>query len=268
MEARELFMLTDRNQKLFDARKYHEIRRESHSGFENSFVMKAYIYAGSLRFHVMSERDLTREQVDYSHLFLCNTMCQQCVSKAYLWYGQTEGFSTELIDRFQERGLPYRFFEYAISPADMQKTKHIIHPLIAKPYQKKMLADCIALLESAYTPELDQPGTFEEDKKRISGLFRNSDTMVFFLENILIGLYCCNQGELEYLAIKKTAQGSGHGKRIVSRMMDDMLKKSIPEIHLCTKTSNETAIHLYEKMGFYRLCENSRTEIYVNEVKS
>lgn len=84
----------------------------------------------------------------------------------------------------------------------------------------------------------------------------NIDSFYFmmFEEEKMIGFAgyqnVVGEGHIMTVAIKPERRSRGYGKILLSVMFDDMRKKGISDITLEVRESNESAIRLYEKMGF------------------
>lgn len=73
-------------------------------------------------------------------------------------------------------------------------------------------------------------------------------------ENKILGyigiLMVPEDGDITNVAVKKSEQGKGIGKLLVSEMIKRSEEFGVRNIFLEVRKSNQTAIHLYEKFGF------------------
>ncbi|HEX2361060.1 MAG TPA: GNAT family N-acetyltransferase [Jiangellaceae bacterium] len=49
------------------------------------------------------------------------------------------------------------------------------------------------------------------------------------------------------------AQGAGNGRRLITRLLDEMRSMGAPGVHLVTGTSNRRAIGFYDHLGFHTM---------------
>jgi ribosomal-protein-alanine N-acetyltransferase len=62
------------------------------------------------------------------------------------------------------------------------------------------------------------------------------------------------EGDITNVAVLPSHRKQGIGDRLVKSMIDLAKEKEISKIMLEVRSSNEAAIHLYEKYGFEFLC--------------
>ena len=138
-----------------------------------------------------------------------------------------------------------------------------------KHYSPEMLDDCIDILESAFTPFLDTPGSFISDKDRINKLFQSKDKArceVFFHEGKAVELYSHNDGCIEYVAVKKEYQNHGFESAILLKAFHSILNDSENPPYLCSGDKNIRAQKFYERAGMKKICSSVRIEISPQEV--
>lgn len=76
------------------------------------------------------------------------------------------------------------------------------------------------------------------------------------IDNKVIGVICwayipnVTYSRLEYVAVDKMYQNKGIARSLINYVINDNMKKNIEQIYLSTSYDN-TATHLYKKMGFY-----------------
>jgi len=133
-----------------------------------------------------------------------------------------------------------------------------------KPYSADMLDDCIDILESAYTPFLDTPGTFISEKDWISKSFQSKNKTrceVFYYGGKAVGLYSHNDGTIEYIAVKKEYQNRGFGSIILLKAFQSILNDSKNQPYLCSGDKNKRAQKFYERHGMKKMYSSVRIEI-------
>lgn len=59
-----------------------------------------------------------------------------------------------------------------------------------------------------------------------------------------------DEGEIINIAVQKTYQKQGIGQMILEQLIEEAKSRKIVMIHLEVRKSNETAQHLYQKLGF------------------
>jgi ribosomal-protein-alanine N-acetyltransferase len=72
----------------------------------------------------------------------------------------------------------------------------------------------------------------------------------------IIGYLCGNhlfeQAELAVIAVEKTAQNKGYGKKLLDTFLEAMSAFGVTDIFLEVRLSNLAALHLYESRGFVK----------------
>ena len=74
-----------------------------------------------------------------------------------------------------------------------------------------------------------------------------------------------DEGELTNIAVKKSARGQGVGAHLVRALQEKALEAGVERIVLEARVTNDTAISLYEKMGFINL--GIRKNLYEHPVE-
>ncbi len=78
----------------------------------------------------------------------------------------------------------------------------------------------------------------------------DGDTIVGFIGLMAVA----GEGDITNVAVLPSYRKQGIGDRLVKSMIDLAKEKEISKIMLEVRSSNEAAIHLYEKYGFEFLC--------------
>ena len=78
----------------------------------------------------------------------------------------------------------------------------------------------------------------------------DGDTIVGFIGLMAVA----GEGDITNVAVLPSHRKQGIGDRLVKSMIDLAKEKEISKIMLEVRSSNEAAIHLYEKYGFEFLC--------------
>lgn len=83
----------------------------------------------------------------------------------------------------------------------------------------------------------------------------NKNYYVLLEEGVLLGyagyLSILPEAEIIKVAIKKKERGKGYGRLLLAYILEEGKKKGITTFFLEVRHSNEQAIKLYEKSGFY-----------------
>ncbi len=70
---------------------------------------------------------------------------------------------------------------------------------------------------------------------------------------------------IQFLAISKEARGKGYAKRILEDIFAELKEKGFENVQLLTRTNNERARNLYEKMGFELTESDPSGIVYFNK---
>ena len=67
--------------------------------------------------------------------------------------------------------------------------------------------------------------------------------------------YCCfisvlDEGEIPNVCVKASARGSGVGRRLMERLIEEAKERNLTVLYLEVRKSNAPARHLYESLGF------------------
>ncbi len=85
----------------------------------------------------------------------------------------------------------------------------------------------------------------------------------------ILGYQCTyvsfDEGELTNIAVKRSARGQGVGKHLIKSLQEAAVESGVERIVLEARVTNETAIALYEKMGFINL--GIRKNLYEHPVE-
>ncbi len=85
----------------------------------------------------------------------------------------------------------------------------------------------------------------------------------------ILGYQCTyvsfDEGELTNIAVKRTARGQGVGKHLIKKLQETAVESGVERIVLEARVTNDTAIALYEKMGFINL--GIRKNLYEHPVE-
>ncbi|WP_455721318.1 ribosomal protein S18-alanine N-acetyltransferase [Agathobacter sp.] len=85
----------------------------------------------------------------------------------------------------------------------------------------------------------------------------------------ILGYQCTyvsfDEGELTNIAVKRTARGQGVGQHLIRKLQEKAVESGVERIVLEARVTNDTAIALYEKMGFINL--GIRKNLYEHPVE-
>jgi ribosomal protein S18 acetylase RimI-like enzyme len=264
MNCYDLKDIITRGNDLYNSDSYNELGFCEKQDVDNGYICHAFTYGNSLRFQIMCQRDATDEYIAEIIKFIYNVKKKYELALTLLWYGQVNGFSTKLLETLPQKGEIFRFIELYFDRTLKLNILDDMKGLEVRKYKSNMLEDSIDILESAFTPQWDTEGSYKQDRERLAKIFEDTDNcgcLLLFLQDKPIGLYCYNKGQVEFIGIKKGYQGNGYGNVLMSCLLQDMLNNSHYEPHLTPASENKRAIHLYEKFGFRKLCENSRVTL-------
>ena len=224
----------------------------------NIAIFRAFTYKNSLRFELILRENPCIEMIDYL-VDEINKLVSVCTKdKILLWYSQINGFSNALFDRLGEYVDPYPFFMFRLNRDDI----HInidSKGLTARKCTADMIDTCIEIMEDVFTPFPDSPGSFRNDKERITADFLADDggTTLFYKDDELVGFCGHKKGHLTEVAVRKKYQGKGFGEAIVQTVLKSVYEMGY-DAELTTGHYNERAIALYQKVGFKKVYESMR----------
>lgn len=221
---------------------------------------KAFAFKDSLRFHI-----LLREAPDAA---LTDRLLQEIkrLRRRYpkrltlLWYSQTEGFSTQLLDRL-EYSNPNHFFLFRLAQ-DAIDTNVDMKGLTATECTPELLDACAEILESAFTPYPDAPGTFRDDRERVEMecLNERGGAILFYQGEDPVGLCARMEEHITQVAVRKEYQGKGFGEAMLRSLLLS-IREMGRDAELCVGYDNARAIALYQKVGFKKVYESVQVKL-------
>jgi ribosomal protein S18 acetylase RimI-like enzyme len=231
----------------------------------NHGVIKGFIYGNSLRFKLIFNNAPQFAEFQTLAKMINQTCEENKKNKTMLWYSQIHDKLQchELFMLLPTTGDSYYFSVYTM-PRNIIKGELDLKGLSNKLYSVEMLDDCIDILESAYTPFLDTPGAFINEKDWINKSFQLTNKArceVFFYGDKAVGLYSHNDGSIEYVAVKKEYQNRGLGSVILSKAFQSILNDSTNSPSLCSGDKNIRAQKFYERVGMEKICSSVSVEI-------
>jgi len=246
----ELFDIIDANDHLYDQQYFTVLEKELIDGG----VFKAFTYKDSLRFTVLFRISPSAETIN----LIADKIAQYKNDAALLWYSQINGFSNDLLDRLGNYIDSYHFFCYKIKRDDIS-TDVDMKGLICRKCTADMIDTCIDIMEDVFTPYPDSPGSFINDKERITADFLDG-TSLFFKDNELVGFCGHKDGHITETVVRKEFQGQGYGEIIVRAVLKSIYESGY-DAELTTNYDNKRAIALYEKVGFRKMYESIRVTL-------
>ena len=223
-------------------------------------ILRCFTYKENPRFTVLFEESPNNSAFDFASQWVKEKLCETGKDSAMLWYSQLKGFNGGFLERLTIDGDIYRFLEMHAE----RQTETLDIDLLGLTkvlYTPDMLDECIELLENSYTPVLDAPGTYRNDRDYVRGLLEKRDSArceLFFLDKSLIGLYCHNCGGLEFICVSPDMQGKGFGEIILRCALNAIAYDTENFPTLTAAYKNTRAVSLYKKCGFHVFCESAR----------
>lgn len=96
-------------------------------------------------------------------------------------------------------------------------------------------------------------------KKSFLDSLQREDTLFFVCEEEeeivgYVGMYISfDEAEITNIAVAPDCRNKGYGRKLLLAAKEELLARSVAELFLEVRVSNEPAIHLYEKMGFEQI---------------
>ena len=70
------------------------------------------------------------------------------------------------------------------------------------------------------------------------------------ITGVVIGRQVAEEAEILNLAVRVSARRGGHGRALVSKMLEEFAGQGVSRVFLEVRESNATAVDFYEKLGF------------------
>ncbi|RXI96707.1 GNAT family N-acetyltransferase [Anaerobacillus alkaliphilus] len=106
------------------------------------------------------------------------------------------------------------------------------------------------------------PNAYETSEEILSKIDDHHKVFVAHDQNELLGYVYCEAnpqfsgGDIHFIAVTPSSRGLGIGKKLVNKALTFLFSfEEIEEITLCVNSSNQAAIHVYEKVGFTKVHE-------------
>jgi len=221
---------------------------------------KAFTYKNSLRFNLLLRDAPDAELTDRLLKEIKRLRRRHRKRTMLFWYSQTEGFSTRLLDRLKYTN-PNHFFLFRLErdAIDIHVGMKELAPQKCTP---EMLDICIEILESAFTPYPDAPGSFRDDRERVEMecLNERGGSMLFFKGDDPVGLCGHMEGHITSVAVRKEYQGRGYGEAMLRTVLRS-IREMGHDAELCVGHDNARAIALYQKVGFKKVYESMQVTL-------
>lgn len=257
----DLIATIDSDDQMYDKDYFSVLKKEVITeGSGNTGVFKVFTYKNSLRFSVLFIDSPCSDTVDCLLSEIIRFIDEHKKSTCLLWYSQTNGFSNSLLDRLNPTN-PYHFYRYHMNRNNMNVDVDI-KGLTCRECTEDMIDTCIEALEEVFTPFPDPPGSFLEDKERITSEFldKSGETLLFFRDDELVGLCRHKRGHITETLVRKKFQGQGYGKVVVRSVLKSIYEMGY-DAELTTGSYNERAIALYKAVGFEKVYEAKRVSL-------
>lgn len=255
----KLQKIADDSDHLYDKSHFYVITKKiiidkSENTINKSFF-KVFTYKNSLRLSILMNDAPNEKSVNWFVNEINKYINNTDKSMIMIEYAQRNGFTDILTNKFENYQISNNYRCYYIDHDE-------INPIVDMKGLKKhhctedMIDTCIEILEDIFTPFPDSPGSFREDKNRITNEFLNTNggTDLFYKDDILIGLCGHIQGCFTETCVRKEFQGNGYGEVIVRSTLQSIYEMGY-NAKLFTGSYNKKAISLYEKVGFKKLYE-------------
>ena len=255
-----LIKMADDDQ-LYDKSHFAVLSRQLVVDNGNKGFFKVFSYKDSLRFSILMTsapgKDATKWFTDEIRRYSDNTE----KNTVLLWYMQLNGFSSSLLQCFDNSTEPYHYFYYRIARDDIDPIVDL-KGLEIRRCTEDMIDTCIEVMEDLFTPFPDLPGSFRQDRERIKSEFlsERGDTSLFFICGELVGFCGHISGHITEVCVRKEFQGNGYGEVIVRAILRLIYEAGL-DAELTTGGYNAKAQHVYEKAGFQKIYETTRVTL-------
>jgi len=260
MSSEKLIEFLNSQHEAYDKNFYSIVAQDIVQNDKCSGILRCFTYRNNPRFAVLFETTPDNPAFDYAAQWVKEKLRETGKKSAMLWYSQLNGFDDGFLKRLTLDGEPYKFFEMR---AERQTEAFDIdlRGLTKVLYTPDMLEECIELLENSYTPFLDAPGSYCNDRERVIQMLENRNSArceLFFLNGLLIGLYAHRDGAMECICVSPDMQGRGFGEVILRSALNSIMCDTDNSPSLAVACKNTKAISLYKKCGFKIICESAR----------
>jgi len=221
---------------------------------------KAFTYKNSLRFNILLREAPDAALTDQLLKEIKRLRRWHRKRTTLLWYSQTEGFSTAFLDRLKYTN-PNHFFLFRLE-RDAIGTDVDMRGLRAEKCTPALLGACIEILESAFTPIPDAPGSFRNDRERVGMecLHERGGATLFYQGDDPVGLCGHVDGHITQVAVRKEYQGQGYGEAMLRTLLRS-IRDMGHDAELCVNHGNTRAISLYQKVGFKKVYESMQVTL-------
>jgi len=221
---------------------------------------KAFTFNNSLRFNILLREAPDAELTDRLLKEIKRLRRKHRKRLTLLWYSQAEGFSALLLDRLKYAN-PNHFFLYRLE-RDFIDTHVDMCGLRAEKCTDGMIDACIEILEDAFTPFPDAPGSYRDDRERVGMecLHERGGAMLFYQGDDPVGLCGHMEGHITQVAVRKEYQGRGYGEAMLRAVLRS-IREMGRDAELCVNHDNARAIALYKKVGFKKVYESMQVTL-------
>lgn len=254
---RELLRMSAPLQNLYNPARLVILRRLLLTDDGNTGIFRAFTFNNSLRFTVLCRAEPSPEMLGWLADEIKRTIKANKMKTVMLWYSQVDGFTRALFDQLGGCADPHHFFLLRMQ-RDAIDTNVDLKGLTAQRCGPEEINDCIDILEDAFTPFPDAPGSFRGDREGIASAFldERGGAALFCEDGNPVGLYAHLEGHISQLAVCGKYQGKGYGEAILRAALKAIRERG-SDAELTVDASNERALALYRKVGLQTVYEST-----------
>ena len=208
------------------------------------------VYGASLDNHLSSQ--LSAEDIEEYKLIITMTSSQRDLLRTYIG-------AEKVISLAEFAGEEGEVFDPFGGDLELYgKTSRQIYEYIIKGIAKR--SECVYAAEEDAENIADMEADYFADKWSENSVIthiKNQKVITLRFGETILG-YCifmtaADEGEILRIAVDKKLRGIGLGKKLLSAVLCEMKEDGIGEVFLEVRSTNESAIALYESVGFQEI---------------
>jgi ribosomal protein S18 acetylase RimI-like enzyme len=223
---------------------------------ESVGAFMAFTYGSSLRFKVVLATNVGDDDFNLLRRTIDEYRSAVPADDCLFWFTVlNEGVNRRQISLVEGDEGSYYFRQLSIGRSAMSEFCRVERkcgaPVIE--YRPELLDACIAILESAFTPVANPPGSFIREREIIDRELRpkaSAKCLVLLSDEEPIGLAKYAEGVLDYLAVAEGYRGRGYGEYLLQRLFAYALANTEHDLRLFCREDNADALRFYERLGF------------------
>lgn len=160
---------------------------------------------------------------------------------------------------FQSRGFQRQWAFQLLAYRQATPSKPMLD---IRTYEDSDFPAYLAIRQSAFTALADAYGWSNEEatdsSRRQQMLREHADIFLLFEDGLPVGIGRIHRHYIDTIAVRPECQGRGYGRALVEHCLHELRARGVQEPGLVVATKNQSAIGLYQRLGFDLLQINER----------